>query len=41
MSLDCPGYEHMDEQGIDALIAQDNKREADNSVEEEYDAPQT
>ena len=33
MSCDGPGYEHMDEQRIVALIFEDNKKEADEDVE--------
>ena len=29
MNCDGPGYEHMDEQGILALISGDNEKEAD------------
>ena len=35
MSCDGPGYEHMDEQGIVALITGDNEKEADEAVEDE------
>ena len=40
MSCDGPGYEHMDEQGIVALITGDNKKEADESVEDEIGVSQ-
>ena len=33
MSCDGPGYEHMDVQGIVALITEDNEKEADEAVE--------
>ena len=35
MSCDGPGYEHMDEQGILALITGDNDKEADKAVKDE------
>ena len=41
MSCDDPEYEHMNEQGIAALISGDNKKEADEGVEDENDVPQT
>ena len=41
MSCDGPGYEHMDEQGIVALISGDNEKEADEEVEDENDVPQS
>ena len=34
MSCDGPGYEHMDEQGILALITGDNGKKADKAVED-------
>ena len=40
MSCDGPGYEHMDEQGIVALITGDNEKEADEGVEDEIDVSQ-
>ena len=40
MSCDGPGYEHMDEQGIVALITGDNKKEADEAVEDEIGVSQ-
>ena len=41
ISCDGPGYEHMDEQGIVALIYGDNEKEADEEVEDENDVPQS
>ena len=43
MSCDGPGYEHMDEQGIVALISGDNEEEGDENeeVEDEHDVPQS
>ena len=41
MSCDVPGYEHMDEQGIVALISGDNEKEAGEEVEDENDVPQS
>ena len=40
MSCDGSGYEHMDEQGIIALISGDNEKEADEEVEDENYVPQ-
>ena len=40
MSCDGPGYEHMDEQGIVALVTGDNEKEADEGVEDEIDVSQ-
>ena len=40
MSCDGPGYEHMDEQGIVALITGDNEKEADESVGDEIGVSQ-
>ena len=37
MSCDGPGYEHMDEQGIVALITGDNEKEADEGIKDEID----
>ena len=34
MNCDGPGYEHMDEQGIVALITGDNEKGADEAVED-------
>ena len=39
MSCDGPGYEHMDEQGIVALITGDNNKEADEAVDDEICVP--
>ena len=39
MSCDGPGYEHMDEQGILALISGDNEKEADEGVEDKMMFP--
>ena len=42
MSWDGPGYdEHIDEQGIVALISEDNKKETDEEVEDENDVLQS
>ena len=35
------GYEHMEEQGIVALISGDNKKKADEEVEDKNDVPQS
>ena len=40
MSCDGPHYEHINEQGIVALITGDNKKEADESVEDEIGVSQ-
>ena len=39
MNCDGPGYEHMDEQGILALISGDNEKEADEGVEDKMMFP--
>ena len=39
MSCNGPGYDHMDEQGIVALISGDNEKEAYEEVENENDVP--
>ena len=41
MGCDGPGYEHMDEQEIVALISGDNVKEADEEVENENDVPKS
>ena len=41
MSCDGLRYEHMDEQGIFALISGDNEKEADEEVKDENDVPQS
>ena len=41
MSCDGPSYKHMDEQGIVALITGDNKKEADEAVEDEIGVSHT
>ena len=40
MSCNGPRYEHINEQGIVALITGDNKKEADESVEDEIGVSQ-
>ena len=40
MSCNGPDYEHMDKQGIVALITGDNKKEADEAVEDEIGVSQ-
>ena len=37
MSCNGPDYEHMDKQGIFALITGDNEKEADEGVKDEID----
>ena len=40
MCCNGPGYEHLDQQGIVALISGDNEKEADKEVEDENYIPQ-